>query len=244
MLVPRTLNYFFAMNPNDTLPTPDESEAMEKILIALQASQEAEYLTGPHGMASGTLAMLAGTNESAISESLQDAAKVLHDGSLEGVEAKLLSQAAVLDCLFHSITQHAYKEPQSVANFNDYLKVALRAQAQSARALEILANIKQGPRVVFAGQVNAANQQIVNNGTSAPNGSETRIVRSAKNKNLSPARARGKRLKAPTLNRFSDYEMDTRSKRKTAADNPGLEAVDAIHRPPQRRRKAKEQPEC
>ena len=46
-----------------------------------------------------------------------------------------------------------------------YMKLALRAQAQSARTLETLATLKSP--AIFAKQVNVAHQQVVTNGNAA-----------------------------------------------------------------------------
>ena len=50
--------------------------------------------------------------------------------------------------------------------FEPYMRLALRAQAQSARALETLAALKTP--AIFAKQLNVANQQVVNQGAVPP----------------------------------------------------------------------------
>ena len=96
---------------------------------------------------------------------MADAAKAINSGSLVGVESTLSSQAVALNALFHRSTQFSFDGPRSAADFAAYMKLALRAQAQSASALEIVANLKSGPRVVVTGQINAANQQVIHNGS-------------------------------------------------------------------------------
>ena len=90
-------------------------------------------------------------------------AVAIHGGSPVGVESALASQATTCNALFRRLTELACGKPRSAEEFAVYFKLVHRAQSQSAKALEILANLKQNPRVVFAGQVYAAHQQIVHN---------------------------------------------------------------------------------
>ena len=71
--------------------------------------------------------------------------------------------------MFHRLAQFSFENfsfenPRTADDFSAWFKPALRAQAQSANALEIPANLKQGPRVVVTRQLNAAQQHVVNNG--------------------------------------------------------------------------------
>lgn len=125
---------------------------------------EAERTTSPHGLAAQTLGKLFGADARALEENMAEAAKAINGGSLIGVEGVLSSQAIALNAMFHRLTQTACEKPRTPDEFAVWFKIALRAQAQSANALEMLANMKQGPRVVVTGQLNAANQQVVNNG--------------------------------------------------------------------------------
>jgi type II secretory pathway component PulJ len=132
----------------------------------------------------------------------------------------LASQAATLDTLFHHLTQLAFRDPRTTDEFSAYLKLALRAQAQSANALAAVAEIKQGPRVVVAKQLNAAHQQVVNNvveGASRP----------ARRKSVSPRPAL-----LSESSPLPDYaQMDTRSPREAAPAHQPVEAVGEVHRP-------------
>jgi hypothetical protein len=93
----------------------------------------------------------------------------LHDAVEEqikagGSEATLISQAATLNTLFHVLTQRAsWNLGEHVQAAEIYLRLALKAQAQCARTLEMLQEMKN-PRPVVINQANVAAQQIVQNG--------------------------------------------------------------------------------
>ena len=152
----------------ESLPSPEPApgEALALLLnhaIALADRPDADKITGPHALAGETLSKVFGVNATALTESLATVATEISAGTLTGLEGTLASQAATLNGLFHILTRHTFKEPRSPEEISLFLKLALHAQAQSTRALEVLATIKQGPRVVIAGQLNSAHQQIVNN---------------------------------------------------------------------------------
>ena len=226
------------------LPNPqklsDESQSAEAAFAAalrqISATTDqprAEKVTSPHGMAAETLAKLTSTDATALAACLEKDARAINDGSLNSVEAKLASQATTTNALFCRLTQIAFDKPLTMENFSSYLKLALRAQAQSATALIALAEIKQGPRVIVAKQLNAALQQIVNNGA-APD--ETRLPLRRKNGRPQPA-------SLPEPSPLTTYApMVSRSPREATPEHSPLESVGEIHRSAQRDRETEEQP--
>ena len=173
-----------------------------------------------------------------VKDRLEMNSQQVNQGDLTGVEATLESQATVLNYLFHQTAQLACGYKFSSETFERTFRLALRAQAQSARTLEILANIKQGPRVVFAQQLNAAHQQIVNNVASPADVDAPRIVRSAQNENSPPTS--NSLENTPTLPPHAP--LDPSSPREAESTYPQLAAMDPVNRPHQRRRKAEQQP--
>ena len=167
--------------PLSPAPASDDQTAGESLALMLSSAlavarrPEADKITNPHAQAAKTLATVFSGDATALTESLTAAATEISGGSLTGIESTLASQAATLDALFHLITRHAFKEPLTPADLSTYLKLALRSQAQSTRALEVLANIKQGPRVVIAGQLNTASQQVVQNCLPAGSSDKNRV---------------------------------------------------------------------
>jgi hypothetical protein len=74
----------------------------------------------------------------------------------------------------------AYQE--YLSQFEANLRLALKAQAQCVRTLEVLAAIKNPQSVAFVKQANIAHNQQVNNGTAAP--SPTREIENPPNELL------------------------------------------------------------
>ena len=143
-----------------------EKEALLAILrcTSRQASAPPAATVTRSQLAAGqTIGRLTGTETGAVTGLLEKDIDDISSGQLRPVEERLASQAVTLDVLFHHLTRFAIRDALPPGVFCTYMKLALRAQHQSAAALAALAEIKQGPRVVLAGQLNAAHQQIVNN---------------------------------------------------------------------------------
>ena len=224
-----------SLAPSPNPPAPGESLAL--ILsraLAVAERPEADKITGAHTLAGETLAIVFGVSAAALTESLATAAADISGGNLTGLEGTLASQAATLNGLFHLLTRHTFREPRGMDEISTFLKLAFRAQAQSTRALEVLATIKQGPRVIVAGQLNTAHQQVVNNAGTR----ETEFSRPRRK------RATADQHKAiPESSTIPYYApMDTRSPRKAAPEYSPLDPVDEIHRAPHGKRETEEQP--
>ncbi|MDG4549984.1 MAG: hypothetical protein P9F19_10990 [Candidatus Contendobacter sp.] len=96
--------------------------------------------------------------------------QAINGGDLSGSEATLAAQATTLDTIFNNLARRA-AHAEYMSQLEPYLRLALKAQAQCARTLEVLAALKNPP-VIFAKQANIAHQQQVNNG--APTGPVSR----------------------------------------------------------------------
>ncbi|HWB06924.1 MAG TPA: hypothetical protein VG796_28125 [Verrucomicrobiales bacterium] len=207
-------------------PAPSDEMALQLLTALVKQHKATEGVSQPQTLAASTLALVTGAKESGALEKLTESTLALQKGSLEGVEATLWTQAATLNGMFHDLTQQACTGSMPLPLYETRMKLALRAQAQSARTMEIIANMKQGPKVLFAGQVNTAQQQVVNNGTPTQPEPAERIVRSAKNQNSSRPRARAKpkSLTEPSIS--IDNALDPRSQRKAAPADKALAAVE------------------
>jgi hypothetical protein len=190
------------------------------LALAVADAPRADTVTNAHDLAGKTIGKLTDTVCAAVTTRLQQEAKAISEGRLDSVEGRLAAQAVTLDTLFHQLTQFAFGEPRTLDNFSGYLKLGLRAQAQSADALAALAEIKRGPRVVVTKQLNAAHQQIVNNDGLNPARPVRRKV------------AKSNQEALPEPSPHSDHaQMDTRSPREAAPAHQRVAAVDEIHRP-------------
>lgn len=94
----------------------------------------------------------------------------VNEGDLAQVEAMLFNQAVSLQNLFARLVERGMVQ-EHMSNIEGFMRLALRAQGQSARTLEVLAAIKNPP-VVFARQANIAQQQQVNNNAAVPDARE------------------------------------------------------------------------
>lgn len=87
-------------------------------------------------------------------------------GDLSDLEATLTAQAVTLDTIFNELARRSLINMGQYMNAAEsYMRLALKAQAQTARTIEVLAAMKNPP-VVFAKQANIAHgHQQVNNAT-------------------------------------------------------------------------------
>jgi hypothetical protein len=90
----------------------------------------------------------------------------VNTGDLSELEATLTAQSVALDAIFNELARRAALNMGEYINAAErYMRLALKAQAQTVRTIEVLAAMKNPP-VVFAKQANIShgNQQ-VNNGS-------------------------------------------------------------------------------
>ena len=84
-------------------------------------------------------------------------------GDLTGLEATLIAQVTSLNTMFSALACRA-NNSDIMSKLEIYMRLALKAQAQCARTIEVLASMKNPP-IVFAKQANIANgNQQINNG--------------------------------------------------------------------------------
>ena len=96
---------------------------------------------------------------------VKDKAFKVNAGDTNALEATLTAQATALDTIFNELARRAAANMGEYIHTTEiYMRLALKAQAQCARTIEVIAAMKNPP-VIFAKQANIAqgNQQ-VNNG--------------------------------------------------------------------------------
>lgn len=150
---------------------------------------------------------------------LRERADTVIRGDLSGVEAMLSAQASSLNSIFGELARRAAANMGEYLGATEtYLRLALKAQAQSRATLETLATIKAGP-VVIARQANIAHgPQQVNNGEPGAVRADARAGNSEPAKNELLGVSDGERL-------------DTGTAGTAGGSNPALEAVGTVHRP-------------
>ncbi len=146
--------------------------------------------------------------------SLKEASAKVQSGSLENAEAILTSQAVALNAIFASLARRSAETISGghIEVGERFLRLALKAQAQSRTTLETLASIKNPP-VIYARQANIANgpQQVNNHAPKA----------SVKDDIVTPT----KLLEANLGER-----LDGRAAVAAITGDPALEAVGAVDR--------------
>lgn len=141
-------------------------------------------------------------------------------GDLSGSEAMLAAQATALNTIFGELARRAaLNMGEHLGATETYIRLALKAQAQSRATLVALVEMKSPRPVAFVAQANVGqNVQVNNCGVAQP-------VRAG-------AHAHGKNQSEPTeLLRVTHGEwMDSRTAGAAGASDTTLATVGAIHR--------------
>jgi len=153
---------------------PDKEESQKQIIKNQQGKSEERKLAE---VSLSPTALNAFTAETFISSSaraldLTEAVKIMKEksdkiiaGDLSELESTLTAQIVSLNVIFNAL---AKRSAQNMGNYlkttEVYMRLALKAQAQCARTIEVLATMKTPP-IVYARQANIAqgHQQINNN---------------------------------------------------------------------------------
>ncbi len=156
--------------------------------------------------------------------SLTDAVQVMKEkvnevntGDLKGLEATLTAQASSLDIIFNALAARA-NDADIMPKLEIYMRLALKAQAQCARTIEVISAMKNPP-VIYAKQANISNgNQQVNNGslaksTSAPAG-----------KNINPSN------ELLEEKQYGSTPMDIRATQTTSRKNKTMATVEQLNR--------------
>lgn len=146
---------------------------------------------------------------------MQEKVSKVNEGNLAELEATLTVQSVTLDTMFNELARRAaLNMGEHLTATETYMRLALKAQSQCARTIEVLAAMKNPP-IVYAKQANIAhgNQQ-VNNGN---NQSSTHT----------PAHT-GKIINQPNELLEADHggkTMDTRATRSTIPKDKAVATV-------------------
>ena len=136
--------------------------------------------------------------------------KAVQEGKLARPEALLTAQAHTLDLLFNRLLRRAMGS-DTIPPFEANMKMALRAQAQCARTIEVLSALKNPP-IVIAKQANV---------TTGPQQNNFGV----------PSRARETENKRTELLEAQDGErLDSGTAAEAIRGDPALATVDEKHR--------------
>lgn len=137
---------------------PEEMKRAVAVCIAIPALQAARAILATEG----TDGLGRDLDVVALTDFLNEQASKVNTGDLALAEKMLINQATALQALFSKLVERGMNA-DLLPHYETHLRLALRAQAQCTRTLEVLGNIKNPP-VVIARQANIAQQQQVNNG--------------------------------------------------------------------------------
>lgn len=117
-----------------------------------------------------TLQVVAASNSDKIDiteavEVMKEKSEKIIAGDLSELESTLAAQVVTLNTIFNTLTLRSTHNMGNSLKFTEtYMRLALKAQAQCARTVEVLAALKNPP-IVFAKQANIAQgHQQINNG--------------------------------------------------------------------------------
>jgi len=154
---------------------------------------------------------------SGLVDDLRERVEKVQGGDMRPVEAMLYGQAMTLETIFTNLARRAASQ-EYLKQFQAYLGLALKAQAQCRSTLEALAEIKNPRPISFVKQANIANgPQQVNNG--------------AKPERSQAHASAGDFQSAPNKLLEADHErMDIGAQAATGRADQGLGTVEACHR--------------
>jgi alkylhydroperoxidase/carboxymuconolactone decarboxylase family protein YurZ len=145
---------------------------------------------------------------------MKEKSKKIIAGDLSELESTLTAQVVSLNAIYNTLAlRSASNLGNSLKCTEIYMRLALKAQAQCARTVEVLAAMKNPP-IVFAKQANIAHgHQQVNNG-------------------VQPATHAGKTINSSNelLSEADNAPLDTRRTLETGRVNQELAAVETVNR--------------
>lgn len=158
-----------AATPNTLRITQEQGKSKERQFAEISLSPTALNTLTASAFSQGGMGQIDITEAVSVMRDKADKVKI---GDTSELEATLTVQVVSLNAIFNEMAMRAasnmgggYMQAMEI-----YMRLALKAQAQCARTIEVLATIKNPP-VVFAKQANIANgPQQVNNGMPAHTG--------------------------------------------------------------------------
>lgn len=199
-----------ASNPNQLRITKEQGKSQERQFAEIGLSPTALNTLTACNFSKGCMGEIDITE--AVSVMRDKVAKINANDKGE-LEAALTAQTVSLDAIFNELARRAAMNMgQHMEATEMYMRLALKAQAQCARTIEVLAAIKNPP-VIFAKQANISNgPQQVNNGIPSHAG---------ENQNE----------QTKLLTGDNHATLDTSGTAAAIRVNQELETVAAIHRP-------------
>jgi hypothetical protein len=154
--------------------------------------------------------------------------KAINRGDMQRTEGMLLSQAHALDAIFVNLMRRSMAQT-TMMHWEAFMRMGMKAQSQCRATLQVLAEIKNPRPVAFVKQANISNggNQQVNNGQALVTHEKRQIEQS--------------KLLVGVIDGGKNLDIGTT--RAPSASDRAVEAMASINRPPNRRRKGKDEPQ-
>lgn len=190
----------------------------------------AEALSKPEVRAASIIQQFEGDtlDLTSLADELKSQTEAVQTGDMKRPEAILAAQAHTLDALFANLARRAATNMNGgyLETATAYMKLALKAQAQTVRTIEALGELKSPKHIAFVAQANISNgHQQVNNGNREQVGNkflQTELSERGRN----------------------ELYQNIRASRIASAANPAMEAMVEVNGPTDSRRQSQIQPEC
>lgn len=164
-----------ALNIDKRYITDDDAlrlrDASAEEFEAWQTELAARVMTMPETRSAAIIQRFQGkvVDINATADELRRLIADVHKGDMKNPEAMLVTQAQALDALFSILALRSHSN--MIEGYGDaadrYMRLALRAQSQTVKTIEALAELKNPRPIAFVRQANIANgPQQVNNGSS------------------------------------------------------------------------------
>jgi hypothetical protein len=195
-------------------PTKEEIKRRHLAMFTLSPSYNAAAVIAPYASIYGEQDI----GELAL-HLLEISEKQFTDKNLNHSEEMLLSQAHALQAIFTNLSRRAFNNEQ-IDYFERYMRLALKAQAQSARTLEVLATMRNPASVAFVKQANIGQAVQVNNGIQPQTPHASQSTRASEN--LNPTNE--------LLEIKDGQRLDSRTTRTTSSIDSPMETMEQVDR--------------
>lgn len=154
---------------------------------------------------------------------LQASFNASKEGDLGGLERMLIGQATALQTIFTSLARRAQQQEYQ-KNYDSFLTLALKAQAQSRATIQAVIELKYPKQVAFVKQANISHgPQQVNNGNPSQG-----LIMNESTSHAPKSRNRKNKLLEGHTNGGTNLDIGTTT--TASGRNPALEAVGEVHR--------------
>ena len=195
-------------NVNTLKVTADKSKSNQRLMAEIQLSPNLVNALVTQSFLKKITGEMDLTEAVAI---MKEKSKKIADGDLSELESTLTAQVISLNTIFTVLAKRA-NTCEYLNQMETNLRLALKAQAQCAKTVEVLASMKNPP-IVFAKQANIAQgHQQINNGDQS-------VARAGKTKNHSNE----------LLSEADNATLDTRGTIAASGANQELAAVETVN---------------